>query len=53
MLKKNKHEADSQEWLAEILLDAIALMMDVVVVDIIVEQELTRIPPDPVSTMVV
>lgn len=28
-------------------------MMNVVVVDIIVEQELTRIPPDPITTVVV
>lgn len=42
-----------QEWLTEILLDSITLMVNVVVIDIVMEQELARIPPKSVSAVVI
>ena len=43
----------SQERLAEVGLDPVCLMVDIVVIRIVGEQELERIPPDPVATVVI
>ena len=42
-----------QEWLGKVGLDPIRLVVDIVVVGIIVEEQLARVPPDTVSAMVV
>jgi hypothetical protein len=42
-----------QERLAEIGLDAICLMMDVVVIDVVVEERLARIPPQVIAAVVI
>jgi hypothetical protein len=43
----------SQEWLGKVRLDAVRLMVDIVVIRIVVEECLARVPPDSVPAVVV
>lgn len=51
--EQRRSSIDSQERLGKVGLDTIRLMVNIVVIRIVVKEQLTRIPPDLVSTMII